>query len=231
MPTITDKEFGQITIRRSSRSTHVKISVAPNGTLRASLPIYAPVFMLKRLINSSRAELKDMLEKQTPTYEFTSGMVIGKSHTLIISQSNKSSTTVTRTKQRITVSLGQHDTIQSAPVIEKIRACITAALRIEAKSYLPKRLAYLAKDMDCSYERVRFSHASGRWGSCSSTGTISLNIALMKLPHELIDYVLIHELCHTKQMNHSDAFWNLVASEDPSYKLHRKSLKLHTPSI
>ena len=231
MPTIIDEEFGQITIRRSSRSTHVKISVAPNGTLRASLPLYAPVFMLKRLINSSREELKDMVSAQVPTYELENGMAIGKSHTLVVASTTKSITTVTRVKQRISVELAQNASLQDGNVIEKVCAVIISALRIEAKSYLPKRLAFLANDMDCRYERVRFSHASGRWGSCSSTGTISLNIALMKLPHELIDYVLIHELCHTKQMNHSDAFWKLVATEDPSYKLHRKALKLHTPSV
>lgn len=231
MSTITDDEFGHITIRRSSRSSHVKISVAPNGSLRASLPLYAPVFMLKRLIKSSRDELRNMISSQVPSYELRDGMSIGKSHTLIVRPTRKPLTTVSRSKQRIIVELSPDAELSDPDVIEKVRAVIISALRIEAKSYLPKRLAYLASDMSCDYERVRFSHASGRWGSCSSTGTISLNIALMKLPHELIDYVLIHELCHTKQMNHSDRFWSLVAAEDPSYKLHRKALKLHTPSV
>ncbi|MBI3889303.1 M48 family metallopeptidase [Candidatus Saccharibacteria bacterium] len=231
MSTITDEEFGLITIRRSSRSTHVKISVAPNGTLRASLPLYAPLFMLKRLVKSSRDELRSMIDSQLPKYTLENGMAIGKSHTLVVSQTHKPLLSVTRNKQQINVELPEGVELSDAAVIENVRAVIITALRIEAKSYLPKRLAFLARDMQCDYERVRFSHASGRWGSCSSTGTISLNIALMKLPHELIDYVLIHELCHTKQMNHSDQFWALVAAEDPSYKLHRKALKLHTPSV
>lgn len=231
MSTITDEEFGTITIRRSAKSSQVKISVAPNGTLRASLPLYAPMFMLKRLIKSSRSQLRDMMRAQVPTYEFTNGMAIGKSHTLVVRPVASKDASVVRHKQQIVVSLPADKQLNDSDVGNKIREAMTSALRIEAKSYLPKRLAFLADEMECSYERVRFSHASGRWGSCSTSGTISLNIALMKLPHELIDYVIIHELCHTKQMNHSDKFWSLVGTEDPQYKLHRKALKLHTPSI
>lgn len=231
MPTIDDDEFGTITIRRSAKSTHVKISVAPNGTLRATMPMYAPLFMLKRLVKTSREQLRDMLQTQLPDYEFVNGMAIGKSHTLVVLASATNDIDVSRHKQQIVVRLPESKSLNDGDVASEIRKVMIAALRIEAKSYLPKRLAYLANDMDCHYERVRFSHASGRWGSCSSSGTISLNIALMKLPHELIDYVLIHELCHTKQMNHSDMFWSLVATEDKLYKLHRKALKAFSPSI
>lgn len=231
MPILTDEEFGAITIRRSARSTHVKISVAPNGSLRATLPMYAPLFMLKRLIKTSRDQLRDMLHTQLPDYEFVNGMAIGKSHTLIVLPAATGELDVSRHKQQIVVRLPVAKQLNDADVAAAIRKTMIIALRIEAKSYLPKRLAYLASEMDCTYERVRFSHASGRWGSCSSSGTISLNIALMKLPHELIDYVLIHELCHTKQMNHSSVFWALVESEDRLYKLHRKSLKVFSPSI
>lgn len=231
MPTITDEEFGTITIRRSPRASHVKIRVAPDGSLRASLPLYAPVFMLKRLIKSSRDELRDMMRRQLPDYSFENGMQIGKSHTLVVMPSLASTPDVARHKQQIIVKLPSDYDLADPDVTQKIRAVMQEALRTEAKSYLPKRLAFLADKLGCDYERVRFSHAGGRWGSCSTSGTISLNIALMKLPHELIDYVLVHELSHTKQMNHSQAFWQLVGMGDPHYKLHRKALKLHSPSI
>ena len=232
MAIITDKEFGEVAVRRSSRSRHITIKVAPSGNLHASLPLYTPLFMLKRLLASSRAELRTMLESQRPHYELTDGMAIGKSHTLTVRPVAAShAISVARSGQRIIVSLPRGVALSDPAVTTRVRDTILKALRIEAKNYLPRRLTYLASQLDCHYERIRFSHASSRWGSCSSSGTISLNIALMKLPHDLIDYVLVHELCHTKQMNHSRDFWRLVEQGDPQFKHHRSLLKTHTPHI
>lgn len=229
MPIIEDKEFGKITVRRSAKATQVRLRVAPDGTLRASMPLYAPLFLLKRLLKTSRIELHQMLAQSNPNTEFKDGQQIGKSHTITVRRASKLS--AKPKGQRILVELPEDMSLTDTEVARVVRDGVIAALRIEAKSYLPKRLAYLANQLGFSYERVRFSHASGRWGSCSSSGTISLNIALMKLPFELIDYVLIHELAHTKQMNHSQDFWRLVQQGDPQYALHRNRLKAEAPSI
>lgn len=231
MPIITDDEFGEIVLRRSARASQVRIRIAPDGRLRASLPLYAPVFLVKRLVKTSRAQLREMLDEYHGPQSFEHGMQIGKSHTLIIRTGGERKVTTKRHGQQIIITIPE-DADESSPVIQRtIRDEVISAYRLEAKSYLPKRLAFLADKHGFTYEKVRFSHASGRWGSCNSNGTISLNIALMKLPFELIDYVLIHELSHTVQMNHSDAFWKLVATADHQYKAHRHSLKNETPSI
>ncbi len=230
MPTISDKEFGTITLRRSVKAAAVRIRVAPNGTLKVSLPLYTPVLFAKRLINSSRDELRQLLDQHrgsTTTYE--DGMQVGKSHSLSVRRGT--TTKIERHKLQIIVTLADDDSLSDDRVADKLRPVVIAALRLEAKSYLPKRLAFLAEKYGRQYERVRFSHASSRWGSCSSSGTISLNIALMNLPFELIDYVIIHELAHVKEMNHSEAFWQLVAIGDPNYKQHRRTLKERTPAI
>ena len=229
MPTIIDEEFGKITIRRSAKATQVRLRVAPDGTLRASMPVYAPLFLLKRLIKSSRVQLRHMLQQARPVAEYHDGQQIGKSHTLIVQPA--SALSIVRKKQRIIVYLPTTKTLADDDVVRDIRDASIAALRLEAKSYLPKRLKYLAAQHGFSYKNVRFSHASSRWGSCNSGGTISLNIALMKLPFEHIDYVLIHELSHTKEMNHSDRFWHIVSLADPNYQQHRKALKQEAPSI
>lgn len=158
-------------------------------------------------------------------------MSVGKSHTLIIRVKPDTKPSASRHGQQIIVSLSTLDELQNTTTIRTIRDVIIGALRLEAKSHLPKRLAYLASQHGFLYDKVRFSHAGSRWGSCSSNGTISLNIALMKLPFELIDYVLIHELSHTVEMNHSPEFWHLVSHADPHYKLHRRQLKLENPAI
>lgn len=231
MPTITDEEFGTIVLRRSARASHVRIKVAPDGRLRASLPLYAPVFLVKRLIKNSRTQLRALLTEHHGTTSFEHGMRIGKSHTLITRATTAPTASFKRHGQQIVINVPEDETLASPAVVRAIRDSMAEALRLEAKSYLPKRLRHLADQHGFDYEKIRFSHASGRWGSCSSNGTISLNIALMKLPFELIDYVLIHELCHTVEMNHSSAFWRLVEAGDPSYKTHRNLLKQETPSI
>jgi predicted metal-dependent hydrolase len=186
--------------------------------------------LVKRLLKNSRDELREIIAQAAPIAEYTDGMRIGKSHSLIV-RPGRFVAKATRHGQHIIVELPEGASLNDSVVSRMIRDSVIGALRIEAKSYLPKRLSFLAVKHGLSYEKVRFSHASGRWGSCSSTGTISLNIALMKLPFELIDYVIIHELAHTRHLNHGDDFWNLVSVGDPTYKTHRRALKQETPSI
>jgi predicted metal-dependent hydrolase len=228
MPVIEDKEFGRITVRRSARSSAMKVSMAPNGTMRISVPSYAPIFMVKRMIASSREQLRT-LRNTHPQLELVDGMSVGKSHHLLIRRGPK--LTMTRKGTQLLLTLTENQQVSDADVIELARNHLIATLKREAKHYLPRRLERLASMYGHSYTKVRFSHSSGRWGSCNSKGVISLNIALMNLPYELIDYVIMHELAHTRYMDHSSSFWAEVETMDPEYKEHRSWIKNHSPSI
>jgi len=83
-------------------------------------------------------------------------------------------------------------------------------LRIRAKQYLPAEIQRLAQQHNFQYRQIKIRKSKTRWGSCSSKGNINLSLYLMLLPPHLIEYVLLHELCHTVVMNHSADFWSLL---------------------
>lgn len=117
------------------------------------------------------------------------------------------------------------------PATQRARDTQIKILTKKAHQYLPYRLDFWAQKFGYSYSGVRLSHANTRWGSRSSSGTISLNIGLMKVPEPLRDYVIIHELAHINHMDHSAAFWHEVGEHDPSYKRHRDLLKKYSPGV
>lgn len=95
----------------------------------------------------------------------------------------------------------------------------------QAKRLFPERTAYFAQLLEVSYGRISIRSQHTRWGSCSAQGNLNFNCLLMLTPPEVLDYVVVHELCHRKEMNHSPRFWALVAQVLPDYSLHRQWLK------
>ena len=96
-----------------------------------------------------------------------------------------------------------------------------------AKEYFPKRVAHFHQFTGGSYNRITIRDQKTRWGSCSARGTLSFNWRLMLAPPAILDYVVVHELCHLTHMNHSAAFWQKVESVYPDYRTARKWLKDH----
>jgi len=90
---------------------------------------------------------------------------------------------------------------------------------------LPERAQKFAPMLGVTYGKITIRNQQSRWGSCSSAGNLNLNCLLMLCPEEVRDYVIVHELCHRKEMNHSPKFWALVESVIPDYKVHRAWLK------
>ena len=185
--------------------------------------------LISVLLDSSRVKLRKALNDvvaKLPSY--VDGMLIGQSHTLRIEYADVEAPKKRFYQQNLIITLPLS---QAADPLDRsvVGPMVKTALTREAKAYLPRRLAYLSREFGFSYQKIRFGNQRGRWGSCSSKGTISLNVALMNLDRRIIDYVLIHELAHTKHMNHSADFWHTVEKCMPDYKQYKKELKSISP--
>ena len=99
------------------------------------------------------------------------------------------------------------------------------ALRRRAKEVIPERVRFYAPLVGVDYQRITIKSQRTRWGSCSAKGNLNFNLALLLVPPEVLDYVVVHELCHRLEMNHSARFWGHVERVYPAYKVCRKWLK------
>ncbi len=102
-----------------------------------------------------------------------------------------------------------------------------ARLRAEAKLLFPRRAARFAPLLGVEYGRISVRGQHSRWGSCSAKGNLNFNYLLLLAPPEVLDYVVVHELCHRKEMNHSKRFWALVGSQIPDWRAKRAWLREH----
>jgi predicted metal-dependent hydrolase len=102
---------------------------------------------------------------------------------------------------------------------------LQAGMRALATGYLRQKTLFWGQQTGLSIKGLRIKDHRSKWGSCSTLGNINLNWHLIFLPETLIDYVVIHELMHLKEMNHSPAFWNAVTQYYPGYKLARKEIR------
>lgn len=111
------------------------------------------------------------------------------------------------------------------------RAALARWLVRQAQKHLLSRLHELSADTQLSYRHATIRRQRTRWGSCSRDKRINLNARLLFLDPALVDYVLVHELCHLKEMNHSRRFWALVAEHSPDFRLHERALRESWKSV
>ena len=123
------------------------------------------------------------------------------------------------------------ETMVARPQPPVLTAGELRALADAAAAVLPERVRFFAERMGVSYGRITIRSQRTRWGSCSPKGNLNFNCLLMLAPAEVRDYVVIHELCHRKEMNHSAAFWTEVEAVCPDYRVHRKWLKDNGASL
>ena len=117
------------------------------------------------------------------------------------------------------------EAIAQRPKLPTLSETERKALAEQAAEILPKKVRHYSQGIGVSCGRITIRGQRTRWGSCSAGGNLSFNCLLMLCPEPVQDYVVIHELCHRKEMNHSPAFWSEVEKHCPDYRIHRKWLK------
>ena len=120
---------------------------------------------------------------------------------------------------------------QARPVVRPFTEEELKALANKAKQYIPTRVKHFAPLVGVTYGRITIRRQKTRWGSCSGKGNLNFNCLLMLLPKDVVDYVVVHELCHRKQMNHSAKFWAEVARILPNHEKLQKQLKELGPPL
>lgn len=120
---------------------------------------------------------------------------------------------------------------QAAKKVIQLTTQEEAQYKKQAKSYLQMKCGYFSQIMGLSPSEVKINSAKTRWGSCNRKGGINFTYRLLFVPEELIDYVVVHELAHLKEMNHSSRFWSVVEKTMPDYKERRKMLREYEHQI
>ena len=207
----------------------MRLSVTPYGVVRVSIPAWAPY---KTGLEFARSRQAWIRSQQQPLADLRSGQAIGKAHHLEFAAKDTAVKVTSRIQgSRIVVS-HPADQATSAADVQTVaqKACIRA-LRLQAEQLLPQRLATLAAANGYTYQSVAIKQLKSRWGSCDQQANIVLNLFLMQLPWELIDYVLLHELTHTKILRHGPDFWQTMAKVLPGTPLLRKAIREHHPLL
>lgn len=217
--------LGEIHITRNSKARHIIMRVR-NGNIHVTMPVGATEKDLEKALDRHKEKLQEQREQSNRTHigfdfsinapHFKFNLQITDGEQFQLKKRGATYTLLCPTKKEI-------DTPQQQ---EWLRKVIITALRNRAKEILPSRLAQLAVSNNFSYGKISVRDTHTRWGSCNRVKNISLSIYLTLLPSHLIDYVIMHELCHTVEMNHSPQFWKLLDNKLAcNAKLLRKELQ------
>ena len=223
-------QIGKVTLRKSTRAKHISISIKPFKGVAITLPKWVSYLEGERVLSKRIEWIKNHLEKikqiekdSTPTY--SNDQLVTKYHRIYFKNNNVDRIIAVVRSEKILISLPNNRIIEEEEKKLVIKAAIERALKVEAKNYLPKRILELSQKFSLSFNDLKIKNIKSRWGSCSYKNNINLCIHLMKLPFDLIDYVILHELVHTKVKNHSSKFWTELEKIYPNCRLADKELR------
>jgi len=220
--------LGPVHLHKRRGVKAIRLSISRTGEIRLSLPFWSSYASAMAFATDHIQWITDHRPKNIT---FAAGARIGRRHRLVY-QSSANSTIKTRLDSPDIIIKLPRGTDLETPAVQKIvdNVCIRA-LKAEAKLDLPGRLAELAQKYGFTYGAVSIKRLTGRWGSCDSKQNITLNCYLQQLPDNLVSYVLLHELVHTRLMAHGKPFWDELKRYDPQVMLHRTQIKQHQPVL
>ena len=214
-----------VTVKKSNRRKTTALTIK-RGEVFVHIPTRLPIVIAQQFIKEKTAWIKQKLEQQSLRMpmerDFINGEVLlflGEKHTLQLVEKS-APVSVLKNEQNINVH-GRLNRLSKAA----IRAAIILWFKHQAAEYLSHRTHQLSIKTGLKPKSITIKTYKARWGSCGIHGDIQFNWKLMLAPPEIIDYVIIHELCHIKQHNHSAAFWHLVEQHYPYYIMSRNWLK------
>ena len=201
-------QWGTIIVTRNQRARRIILRSRPDG-IHITIPTFATKHDIEKALDECAPKLLQKRPEERRTID-PAFRIERDNFTFYIEEHNTDIFQL-RHNGKETVLLCPNDT-DYHNMQEWLKKAVTTAVARRAKELLPQRLKELAQEKGFSYSRCSVRNVHTRWGSCNTKGNISLSIHLVLLPDELIDYVLLHELCHTVEMNHSDRFWALMDS-------------------
>lgn len=207
---INDKELGKIVLRHSNRAGRYSIRIQ-NNQLIATIPRLGNKQTMYAFINEQRNKLVAALQHMPERLLLNENTVLQTlTFRLHIFRSPRNKLYTTLKDNILHIACPADINFNNEQVQEKLQLILQQTLRKEAIRVIPLRLRQLAELHHFQFNKVSIRNTKTRWGSCTSAKNISLSLSLMLLPSHLVDYILLHELCHTIEMNHGEHFWELM---------------------
>lgn len=224
---IKDKDLGDIRLVKNAQARKIIVRHKDNY-LQLTYPPGVSMSYIEKTIEEMKPRLFKLLERKNEQYLFTPQTEFKTfSFALKIFESASTSNYYLKLKDGILSISCPPDTDYESPTVQgTIRSMMEKALRYEAKRLFPQKVETLAHLHGFTFSTVKINQSRTRWGSCSSKKAINLSYHCMLLPEYLVDFVMLHELCHTKEMNHGERFWLLLDKvSDGKAKALTKELK------
>lgn len=231
MPAKQYKLDGELNVKIYKRkgNRNLRLTVSPNGDIRVTIPSWAPY---RAGYEFAKNRLDWVKQQHKIPVHLIHGQAVGKAHHLELISTPSAAKVSTRLSTTTIAVRYPVDFSESHPQVQvAAQKASIKALRSQAETLLPQRLANLARIHDFTYKSVTIKRLKGRWGSCDSHTNIVLNLFLMQLPWELIDYVLYHELTHTRILKHGPEFWAAMENVSPTAKILKKQLRSYQPVL